>query len=51
MAQVGGEQRQFGFDIGASPIPSQQSIHGKTVPKVMNPWRLSFRGDDAAFLK
>jgi hypothetical protein len=51
MPQVGGQQGQFGFDIGAGSVPAQQSIHGKTVPKIVNPWQLSFRGDDAAFLK
>jgi hypothetical protein len=34
VAQVGSEQGQFGFDIGAGAVPSQQSINGKTVPKM-----------------
>jgi hypothetical protein len=51
MPQVGGQQGQFSVDIGAGSVPSQQSIHGKTMPKIMNPWQLSFRGNDAAFLK
>jgi hypothetical protein len=31
---VGGEQGQFCFDIGAGAVPSQQSIHGETVPEM-----------------
>ena len=45
------QQGELGFDICACSVPAQESIHGKTVPKVLNPWRLSFGSDDTAFLK
>jgi hypothetical protein len=51
MAQVGGQQGQLRFDICACSVPAQESIHGKTVPKVVNPWQLSFGSDDTALLK
>jgi hypothetical protein len=31
MSQVGRQQGQFGIDIGAGPVPAQQSIYGKTM--------------------
>ena len=46
--QVGRQQRQFGFDIGAGSVPAQQGIHSEAVSKVVNPWQLAFSGDDAA---
>ena len=49
--QVGRQQGQLGLDIGAGSVPAQQGIHGETMPKIVDPWRLSFRGDNAAFLK
>jgi len=51
MAQVGSEQGQLGFDIGADAVPSQQSINGETVTKIVNSGRCSLCGYDAAFLK
>ena len=45
------QQRQFGIDIGAYPIPAQQCIHGEAVTSVMDPWQLSFGGQDAALSK
>ena len=49
--QVGCQQRQLGFDIGAGPVPAQQSVHSEAMSKIVNPWQAAFRGDDAAFLK
>jgi hypothetical protein len=49
--KIGGQQRQFGPDIGAYSVPAQQRIYGETVPKVMDPWRSSFRGDNTALLE
>jgi hypothetical protein len=49
--QVGCQQRQLGFDIGAGPVPAQQGVYSKAMSKVVNPWQPAFRGDDAAFLK
>src|SRR5262249_47175126 len=49
--QVGCQQRQFGFDIGVGSVPAQQGVHSKAMSKVVNAWQLTFRGDDATFLK
>jgi len=49
--QIRCQQRQFGLDIGAHSVPAQQRIYGKAVPKVMDPWRSSFRGDNTALLE
>ena len=51
MTQVGGQQGQLSLDIGAGPVPAQQSIDGEAVPKIVDPRQLSFRRADAAFLQ
>lgn len=51
MPQVGSEQGQFGFDVGAGAVPSQQSINRKAVTKIVNSGRCSLRGYDVTFFQ
>ena len=48
---IGGQQRELGLNLGALPIPAQQSIHGKAVTKIMNPRQPPLRGEDGALLE
>jgi len=49
--QVGGQQRQFGLDIGAGSVPSQEGIHSEAMPQIVDSWRFPLRCDNAAFLQ
>ena len=45
MAQISGEYRQPGIEIGTFPmIPSQQGMYRKRMPKVMEPGTLAATG-------
>ena len=51
VSQIGGQQRQLRLDVGPFPIPAHERIHREAVPKIVDPWWLTFQSADSAFLQ
>ena len=51
MPHIGGQQREFGPDVGTLLVPAQQGIDGEAVTSIMNARQFSLWGEDRAFLK